>query len=351
MDELTAHAPLVGYFALIAGLCVLTAPQVVRHERITKLPVVLFGLLAIASLATTWRYMFKYFVWSKHDAAHQLGRSTISSREWLQAKSLFHEAWHHVCSTADKWWWSEQLCLWTVSGFTVFLAVEGHRRQVRHVWAFMLLGQVVAISFAQNLFMLALESRPRQKATDLEEYKTDYRTLFSVALALGTVAVVPATLNSNAFLANLLIMHILLFVPLISRAWSGRSDRVSVPLLYGSSAVICFITRLPTLSAVATQHELSSPALLDPGIYKIMLKTLFVHPAQSSIGFDVVFATASFAAWMLYEAGKRPRATPQQWFVTMLLIASMPGLGVAVSGSLWLALRESDRDRRAEKAE
>ncbi len=44
---------------------------------------------------------------------------------WLVNTDLFEQAWATVCRGPMNWWWSEQLCLFTVSIWTVFLATKG----------------------------------------------------------------------------------------------------------------------------------------------------------------------------------------------------------------------------------
>lgn len=44
---------------------------------------------------------------------------------WLHDTSLFEQAWYIVCFHPLNWFWSEQLCLFTVGAWTIFLATEG----------------------------------------------------------------------------------------------------------------------------------------------------------------------------------------------------------------------------------
>jgi hypothetical protein len=42
----------------------------------------------------------------------------------------------------------------------MLLAIEGRRRKIPHLWAFMMLAHVVSLSFAQNLFYIAMLLTP-----------------------------------------------------------------------------------------------------------------------------------------------------------------------------------------------
>jgi len=44
---------------------------------------------------------------------------------WLSETGLFEQAWSAVSLGPINWWWSEQLCLFTVGAWTSFLATEG----------------------------------------------------------------------------------------------------------------------------------------------------------------------------------------------------------------------------------
>jgi len=93
----------------------------------------------------TWFYMIKYMTWSF--TKYELGLSKPVAQDllqrlasWLHETSLFEEAWAIVCVHPVNWWWSEQLCLFTVGAWTIFIAVEGKRYNIKHVWAYMFLG-------------------------------------------------------------------------------------------------------------------------------------------------------------------------------------------------------------------
>lgn len=80
--------------------------------------------------------------------------------QWLYNTSLFEESWLLVVSNEANWWWSLEVCLYTVGPWTVFLHTQRRRSGIPHLWTYMLIGQTVAISFAACLFNLALALRP-----------------------------------------------------------------------------------------------------------------------------------------------------------------------------------------------
>jgi hypothetical protein len=60
-----------------------------------------------------------------------------------------------VAENARHAWWGEQLDLSMVA-WGILLSIEGRRRKIPHLWAFMTLAHVVSLSFAQNLFYIAM---------------------------------------------------------------------------------------------------------------------------------------------------------------------------------------------------
>lgn len=162
----------------------------------------------------------------------------------------------------------------------------------------MLFGQVVAISVAANLFYYAV-ARSRSNSKSHSASHVSPMIWVPVLLSLGTVFYSPYT-SQSTFLPNLLTMHALLVVPLIGQAsFLGTWASMETKTLYSTTAIIAFILHLRTsLSAIRhlpTEHR--TLAMVSQGI----VGTLYYHPAQSSIGWDVVWTTLSFVAWVRYS--------------------------------------------------
>ncbi|SNX87932.1 uncharacterized protein MEPE_06643 [Melanopsichium pennsylvanicum] len=142
----------------------------------------IFMLFAILSLGSTWYYMIAFL---RHSYISYLERCHLTSyplppspppfdlsrpdllvpalhlrilriSQWLASLSLFKEAWMEVIKDSTSWWWSSEICIITVGAWDLFLRHEAERLRIPHVWTFMALGQLVAISFALNLFNLGV---------------------------------------------------------------------------------------------------------------------------------------------------------------------------------------------------
>lgn len=231
----------------------------------------------------------------------------------------------------------------------------GKRRGIKHLWAFMLLGQVVAISVSQNLFFAALALAPRSTTSSASTKEKDEATpaakagaswtlILSVLGSLFTVGLSPKTTNGPYFLPNLLVMHALLIFPLVPLPTFYSS--LSPGRLYTYTAIIALRLRLPTYTTLLEGHELSFVGLRAwlPQLFKQAYSTLFQHPAQSSIGYDVVFASLTFIVWMVYENQKMGR-DQVEWVWVAGLASMIPLVGVAVSSGLYLGARELELER------
>ncbi|KAI0056893.1 hypothetical protein BV25DRAFT_1535072 [Artomyces pyxidatus] len=271
----------------------------------------LWTALAAGSFAHTWYYMFSFMTWSffnfeKESAADTTQPVLVRMGNWLWNTGLFEQAWTIVCAGPQNWWWSEQLCLFTVGSWTVFLLTEGRQRGVKYVWAYMLLGQLVAISVATNLFFLALTLAPPCPPSKLKARASLPAMLWmSVLLSLVTTVFVPLAIQNGYFLSDLLAMHVLLVIPLISPEplLSWKRLRMETSTLYGLIAFLSLVSRLRTTSSVLHSfppHTRTSSFAILPSLWA----TLHSHPAQSSIGWDVVWTTVSFMIWALPSSSR-----------------------------------------------
>ncbi|KAJ7856723.1 hypothetical protein B0H14DRAFT_2352632, partial [Mycena olivaceomarginata] len=286
---------------------------------------------------------------------------------WLLNTSLFEQAWASVCFGKLNWWWSQQLCLFTVGAWTIFLATEGRRHRVKIIWAYMLLGQLVAISVASNLFYLALVlARPPPPSTPSPAAHTRRASTqrappalwLPVLLSLGTVATSPLT-SARTFLPNLLLMHTLIVLPLLApdTLFPFPSDRpekpkpflsLGLPTLY----VLVFGAAL-ALHTRATTVALGDPALSFTAFARSAWTTLHAHPAQASIGWDVIWTSLSFVVWQAVNLEKsQGGGGGSRRLVTaayLLLATPLVSVGVLAPHVLRPRPREDDEAQEREK--
>jgi len=180
----------------------------------------------------------------------------------------------------------------------------------------MVLGQLVAISVAWSLFNLALVVTSRQKSNRQRPTKIPLTLSIPVILSLLTVSLSPYT-NAQTFLPNLLAMHALLVLPLLPPL-SLFNPTLLAPegtSFYTLIAIISTILRLRTnWKALSVLGVTSSPFFSykhpadlgtlmwnAPGVvFEAAIKALHSHPAQASIGWDVIWTSFIWLVWGLF---------------------------------------------------
>jgi hypothetical protein len=85
--------------------------------------------------------------------------SQLYLAKWLDDTPIYYDALEIVAEKARRFWWGQQIDLATVS-WSLLLVLEGRRRRIPLLPAFLALAHVVNLSYAQNLFYLALLFNP-----------------------------------------------------------------------------------------------------------------------------------------------------------------------------------------------
>jgi hypothetical protein len=186
----------------------------------------------------------------------------------------------------------------------------------------MLLGQVVAISVASSLFYLAVAISPVPKTASKDNkenksLKASPLLWLCVLLSFLTVAYSPFT-DERTFLPNLLVMHALLIIPLLFPSFMEGS-KLGTPSspLYSACCIISSLLHLnATRNALILNASINAPARhLTSTIANVtftalsflreLWATLHSHPAQASVGWDVIWTTVAFVAWHVYSTREK----------------------------------------------
>lgn len=198
----------------------------------------------------------------------------------------------------------------------------------------MLLGQVVAISVASNLFYYAVAtataprpSSPKSSATLQTTRNAPLVLWLSVVLSLATVVYSPNT-SESTFLPNLLIMHTLLILPLAISPSPKNRWSIKLETLYTVIAVASLVLHIK--AGVVAGLFLPSGQRTPGAVVGAIINTLYYHPAQSSIGWDVVWTTVSALVWNAYYASGQGRLTR---VVKDVVAVSVGSVGLAFAHS------------------
>ena len=169
----------------------------------------------------------------------------------------------------------------------------------------MLLGQIVAISFATNLFLLTLLVSQGSIPPTLSTRASRQRwfspwliDLFALQITLASVAVLGDSNYWNPpelFMSALMAPHIALMAMPLARSvlpatFFAHDDVGFVDKAYD---YMCYLVCVVGSGRVqATTYKFFSLAGMS-----IICKALFEHPAVSSVGFDVIFCWMTWLCW------------------------------------------------------
>ncbi|TYJ53573.1 hypothetical protein B9479_005777 [Cryptococcus floricola] len=298
-QEAIAIGILIAYFGLIGLSFALVSRSIIAGTETSKLwegRAFYFLRSAFGALLCTWYfYERKLLNWSYEDfkASRTLtGGATFG--QWLVNTALFEQAWTIVCKGAGNWWWSSWICTWTIL-FTVIVWSESGRRGIKYPYAYMLLGQLVAMSVATALFLVALSLHPR---TSSNPRKIPFIIAIPLTLAFVPAWLLPQHVGTESFMNSLLWLHGALLLPLISPAKSGpdgqvESNGVPLSLLYPVIVGLMGFIHIP-----ATQ-ELFLRLPTSRTFSSHLLQVLFSHPAQASVSLDVVWVALVVTSWFV----------------------------------------------------
>jgi hypothetical protein len=136
-------------------------------------------------------------------------------------------------------------------------------------------------------------------------------------------------------------MHVLLFVPLISKIPSSpempspTSFSINLKTVYRIIHIACagihVRTVIAAIASLQPSSSLQTPNLQAPDMFKEVWTILYSHPAQSSIGWDIIWTSLSFIAWILL----RPRSSVNRdlgiYGIAMYLMLATPVASIAVT--------------------
>jgi len=121
-------------------------------------------------------------------------------KSWLNDTPVLYDALEIVAEKYRTLWWGQQLDLAMIP-WSMLLSIEGHRRKIPHLWAYALLPHLVSLSFAQNLFYVALLLTPSPIVTAEEPDRYDDPVRFAKCMLLTArqlVGALPPHIPSQA---------------------------------------------------------------------------------------------------------------------------------------------------------
>lgn len=169
--------------------------------------------------------------------------------------------------------------------------MAGRRRQVPYLWAYALISQILPVSFAMNLFFLAILVNP------ISDPKRRVWTP-SLAFQLGPLVVytllvlaLPFALNSSIFIPIVIAIRLLLFAPMPYFGGINLSTK-DVHTAYSTTYLVMAIGSL-YLVCIQFMIALAYNGFNVIGIFKAINN----DPSVSALGHDYLIGLASAWLW------------------------------------------------------
>ncbi|RDL40586.1 Uncharacterized protein BP5553_00565 [Venustampulla echinocandica] len=373
----STHVFLMGYLSFVAvrtiyrSYLALTPSSATRHrEPLRRGHIQIFSALALASFAVALFSAFtfsslSYRVWAAQRGVDLPGslfgdKGALRGGEhpgrlhlirWLNDTSFYQDVLEIISEKYRYFWWGQQINLGLVP-WSIFLAIEGRRRNISNLWAFLALSQLANLSYAQNLFFLAILLTPVPLPENVRDMTRDsipatssrYSQLVGKIIPTKPEGFVPKPAPYIALLlANFACIFLIPFasnttsfmtISYLSRAlpFSFLALPYIIPTRWGSihthphSAHNTYTTLFQTISIFSTILHLKATAVAlfsnAPASYSYrhillhpfekehhpaldrastavsrLLGAIGEHPAVSAAGWDVLLSGISLGIW------------------------------------------------------
>lgn len=268
----------------------------------------LFCGLALVSFATLSTNMLNVLIqsfdnWSTGRDPQQLASLPLAVWEWSNTSTLFSDFGDAIVEDSARFFWVQSALLATLSIFN-FMGTEGRHRGVPQLWSFFCLSQILPISFAQNLFYVALLLSP--EVDGQLHFNKSWAVMGAAAYCL-CLACAQMYAGTEMLVLIILAARALLMAPLFLKA--GRfaqatpSEKVPVDRAIGDE-----IQRIVLKSSIIMTGMKGYQAMQEGFSPQAIGSALFSHPAVTSLGCDFVLSALSFTAWT-YLGPRDTRAT------------------------------------------
>jgi hypothetical protein len=223
------------------------------------------------------------------------GRLQIA--RWLNDTPFYRDALEIVAEKARYFWWGQQVNLGLVS-WSMYLAVEGQRRKISNLWAFLALAQLVNLSYAQNLFFVAVLLTPVPLPENVRDITRNSVPITSSRSAVGYL--------SNSKAANRIHRYSQLvekIIPTKPEGFVPNSALYIILLLSSLTTVflIPFASNTPSFMTVSIfSRVLPLSFLWLPYLVPTSWGTVHTHPHDAHSTYTALFRTISAISGLLH---------------------------------------------------
>jgi hypothetical protein len=257
----------------------------------------LFCGLAFFSFATLSTNMLNVLIqsfnkWSIGRDPQQLANLPLAIWHWSITSSLFSDFGEAIVGDSARFLWVQSALLATLSMF-FFMGTEGRDRGIPQLWSFFCLSQILPISFAQNLFYVALLLLPEN---DGQLHFNKSWAVMSAAIYCLCLACAQMYTGTDKLVLIILAARAVLMAPLFLKAgrFAAATTNEKVPI---DRATGDELQRIVLKSAILMTGMKGYQAMQEGFSPQVVAGALFKHPAVASLGCDFILSALSFAAW------------------------------------------------------
>jgi hypothetical protein len=289
----------------------------------------LFSVLALLSFATLSTTMLNVLIQSFNQKTPLLQQSPSWEElpqaiwHWSTTSSLFTDFAEGLVQDSARFFWAQTALLATLST-VIYMGTEGRQRQIPELWTFFALSQILPISFAQNLFYVALLLTSPETETETEtEAKEEPTTtvssqrilhfskthsILSAAAYCLTLALAQLYASTPALVPIVLLARLCLLFPLLIPA-EYYPNLASVPAkIPQDRATGDEVQRVVLKTALIMTCMKAYQAIQEGFSVEQITVALWAHPAVLALGGDLFLCAVGFTAWNY--CGPRVRAVP-----------------------------------------
>ncbi|KAL8854609.1 MAG: hypothetical protein Q9221_000644 [Calogaya cf. arnoldii] len=274
----------------------------------------IFVTLAVLSFSTLSYHMLSYLIYAYQDwvTVNDLEAWPSSSDlftlstwqtllhqiwQWLTESTLFLNFAKTICENSANFWWTQQ-ALFVSMASTLFISIEGTRRQIPHLWAYLAVGQIIPISFAQNLFFVAMIIFPITDEGLAKQIPGPFTQCLPVAAYYIILARAPSSIGQPIFMSIIVLLRMLLLCPFLFRTSVFEALGIASTSMQSAQSGYSTAYILALLCSTVLFVQQTAWALRQHKVGDILM-AVNNSPAVSALGYDFILYVVSCAAWFL----------------------------------------------------
>ncbi|KAL8810242.1 MAG: hypothetical protein Q9223_002558 [Gallowayella weberi] len=302
----------------------------------------LFIALALLSFSILSYHMLSYLIYSYQGWVTSKGvdvlpglhdpyvftRSTLHFTQqiwqWLTESTLFQNFAETICNDSATFWWTQQALLVTMVS-ALFISIEGKqsglkhlplpsansdsigtRRQVPHLWAYLAIGQILPISFAQNLFFAAILVFPISDDGSATQVPSPLTQCLPVAAYYLLLSKAPSSIGKPSFISVIVLLRLLLLSPFILRSPTFQASGFTTMSLQNAQSgySTSYVLALFCSGVLFVQQTIWA---LRENKFSEILAAVNTDSAVSALGYDFIIYVVSCLAWLSLEREETKR--------------------------------------------